>query len=204
MIIIQTTTIKLNFCRSAIMNLSVIKSVLLLVALGLFSCNEETVPKPASQLRLEYPAPKYTALPTNCPFSFDVNTVAQLKNNSCSYEIQYPKMKATVYLTYKEVHNDIDKLLLDAQNLTYKLHTLKADDILEQPFVNPDKKVFGMFYKVGGNAATNALFYTTDSTKHFMTGSVYFYAKPNYDSILPATQYVQNDMRRIMETMKWK
>lgn len=204
MIIIQTTTIKLNFCRSAIMKLPVIKSVLLLVALGLFSCNEETVPKPASQLRLEYPAPKYTALPTNCPFSFDVNTVAQLKNNSCSYEIQYPKMKATVYLTYKEVHNDIDKLLLDAQNLTYKLHTLKADDILEQPFVNPDKKVFGMFYKVGGNAATNALFYATDSTKHFMTGSVYFYAKPNYDSILPATQYVQNDMRRIMETMKWK
>ena len=204
MIIIQTTTIKLNFCRSAIMKLPVIKWVLLLVALGLFSCNEETVPKPASQLRLEYPAPKYTALPTNCPFSFDVNTVAQLKNNSCSYEIQYPKMKATVYLTYKEVHNDIDKLLLDAQNLTYKLHTLKADDILEQPFVNPDKKVFGMFYKVGGNAATNALFYATDSTKHFMTGSVYFYAKPNYDSILPATQYVQNDMRRIMETMKWK
>ena len=204
MIIIQTTTIKLNFCRFAIMNLPVIKSVLLLVALGLFSCNEETVPKPASQLRLEYPAPKYTALPTNCPFSFDVNTVAQLKNNSCSYEIQYPKMKATVYLTYKEVHNDIDKLLLDAQNLTYKLHTLKADDILEQPFVNPNKKVFGMFYKVGGNAATNALFYATDSTKHFMTGSVYFYAKPNYDSILPATQYVQNDMRRIMETMKWK
>ncbi len=204
MIIIQTTTIKLNFCRSAIMKLPVIKSLLLLVALGLFSCNEETVPKPASQLRLEYPAPKYTALTTNCPFSFDVNTVAQLKNNSCSYEIQYPKMKATVYLTYKEVHNDIDKLLLDAQNLTYKLHTLKADDILEQPFVNPDKKVFGMFYKVGGNAATNALFYATDSTKHFMTGSVYFYAKPNYDSILPATQYVQNDMRRIMETMKWK
>ncbi len=204
MIKIQTSNIKLNFCRFAIMKLPVIKSVLFLVALGLFSCKEETVPKPASQLRLEYPAPKYTVLNTNCPFSFDVNTLAQLKNNSCSYEIQYPKMKATVYLTYKKAHNDIDKLLQDAQNLTYKLHTLKADDILEQPFVNPNKKVFGMFYKVGGNAATNALFYATDSTKHFMTGSVYFYAKPNYDSILPATQYVQDDMRRIMETMKWK
>jgi gliding motility-associated lipoprotein GldD len=186
------------------MKLPVINSFLFLIVLGFFSCKEETVPKPASQLRLEYPAPKYTELTSNCPFSFDVNTLAQLKNNSCSYEIQYPKMKATVYLTYKEVNNDIDKLLQDAQNLTYKLHTLKADDILEQPFVNPNKKVFGMFYKVGGNAATNALFYATDSTKHFMTGSVYFYAKPNYDSILPATQYVQDDMRRIMETMKWK
>lgn len=186
------------------MKSSAIKLVLTMIGLGFFSCKEEIVPKPSSQLRLEYPAPKYTVLNTNCPFSFDVNTLAQLKNNSCSYEIQYPKMKATVYLTYKEVHNDIDKLLQDAQNLTYKLHTLKADDILEQPFVNPNKKVYGMFYKVGGNTATNALFYATDSTKHFMTGSVYFYAKPNYDSILPASQYVQDDMRRIMETMKWK
>jgi len=204
MLKIQSLHIKLNFCRYSSMKLPVINSFLFLIVLGFFSCKEETVPKPASQLRLEYPAPKYTELTSNCPFSFDVNTLAQLKNNSCSYEIQYPKMKATVYLTYKEVHNDIDKLLQDAQNLTYKLHTLKADDILEQPFVNPNKKVFGMFYKVGGNAATNALFYATDSTKHFMTGSVYFYAKPNYDSILPATQYVQDDMRRIMESMKWK
>ena len=204
MLKIQSLHIKLNFCRYSSMKLPVINSFLFLIVLGFFSCKEETVPKPACQLRLEYPAPKYTELTSNCPFSFDVNTLAQLKNNSCSYEIQYPKMKATVYLTYKEVHNDIDKLLQDAQNLTYKLHTLKADDILEQPFVNPNKKVFGMFYKVGGNAATNALFYATDSTKHFMTGSVYFYAKPNYDSILPATQSVQDDMRRIMETMKWK
>jgi gliding motility-associated lipoprotein GldD len=204
MLKIQTTNIKLSFCRSTIMKLPVKKSLLLFIALVFFSCKDETVPKPASQLRLDYPAPNYTVLNTNCPFSFEINTAAQLKNNSCSYEIQYPKMKATVYLTYKEVHNDIDKLLLDAQNLTYKLHTLKADDILEQPFVNPNKKVYGMFYKVGGNAATNALFYATDSTKHFMTGSVYFYAKPNYDSILPASQYVQDDMRRIMETMVWK
>ena len=94
-----------------------------MLALGFFSCREEVVPKPAGQLSLEYPTPKYTALKTNCPFSFEVNSFANSKNNNCSYEIQYPKMKATVYLTYKEVHNDIDKLLRDAQNLTYKLHT---------------------------------------------------------------------------------
>jgi gliding motility-associated lipoprotein GldD len=204
MIKIQKSSIKSIFYRSITMKLPVLKSVFLLLAFVFFSCKEETVPKPTSQLRLEYPAPNYRALKSNCPFSFEVNAIAQLKNNSCSYEIQYPKMKATVYLTYKEVHNDMDKLLQDAQNLTYKLHTMKADDILEQPFVNSNKKVFGMFYKVGGNAATNALFYATDSTKHFMTGSVYFYAKPNYDSILPATQYVQDDMRRIMETLIWK
>ena len=139
------------------MKLQFTNYLILILALGFFSCKDEVVPKPNGQLSLEYPTPKYTALKTNCPFSFEVNSFANSKNNNCSYEIQYPKMKATVYLTYKEVHNDIDKLLRDAQNLTYKLHTLKADDIEEQPFVNPNKKVFGMFYKVGGNAATIAL-----------------------------------------------
>ncbi|MEY4085507.1 MAG: hypothetical protein RL074_1294, partial [Bacteroidota bacterium] len=52
--------------------------------------------------------------------------------------------------------------------------------------------------------ATNAQFYATDSTKHFVTGSVYFYAKPNFDSIMPATSYIKNDMQRLLETLKWK
>jgi hypothetical protein len=35
-----------------------------------------------------------------------------------------------------------------------------------------------MFYQVDGNAATNSQFYATDSTKHFVTGSVYFMQSP--------------------------
>jgi gliding motility-associated lipoprotein GldD len=112
-------------------------------------------------------------------------------------------MKATIYLTYKSVNGNIDKLLRDAQKLTYE-HVIKADDILEQPFINTEKKVYGMFYRVGGNAATNSQFYLTDSTKHFLTGSVYFYAKPNYDSIMPAADYIKNDMQNLIESLKWK
>jgi gliding motility-associated lipoprotein GldD len=123
--------------------------------------------------------------------------------NDCGFTISYPKMKATIYLTYKPVNGDINKLLRDAQKLTYE-HVIKADDILEQPFLNPQQKVFGMFYQVDGNAATNSQFYATDSTKHFVTGSVYFYAKPNFDSIMPAASYIKNDMQRLLETLKWK
>ena len=61
-----------------------------------------------------------------------------------------------------------------------------------------------MFYEVGGNAASQSQFYLTDSTEHFLTGSLYFYAKPNYDSILPAAKYLEKDIRHIMETVKWK
>ena len=34
----------------------------------------------------------------------------------------------------------------DAQKLTYD-HVVKADDILEQPFINNKKKVYGMFLR---------------------------------------------------------
>lgn len=177
------------------------------VSLALISCKEEAVPKPKSHLRLEYPVATYSEFSNtsgNCSFSFDINESSKVKmKQDCSIEIQYPKMKATIYLNYKPVNNNIEQLLRDAQKLTYE-HVVKADDIAEQPFINPKHKAYGMFYQVGGNAATNAQFYVTDSTRHFLVGSVYFYAKPNYDSILPATAYIKNDMRKIMETIKWK
>lgn len=175
----------------------------LVFLLSLLACGDETLPKPKGLLSLEYPKSKYSKFESNCFFTFEKNDLAIIKDKSCSFEINYPKMKATIYLTHKWVNNDIDKLLLDAQTLTYN-HVVKADNILEQPFINYQKKVYGMFYEVSGNAATNAQFYATDSTKNFIVGSVYFYAKPNFDSILPATKYLKDDMRRIMETLEWK
>ncbi|MDQ1164081.1 gliding motility lipoprotein GldD [Flavobacterium sp. SORGH_AS_0622] len=176
----------------------------ILLALTVLSCKKDVLPKPASFLRLDYPEAKYVNFENNCPFAFQMNEDAVIKGEKdCGFGITYPKMKATIYLTYKPVNGNIDKLLRDAQKLTYE-HVIKADDILEQPYINPQKKVYGMFYQVDGNAATNSQFYVTDSTKHFLIGSVYFYAKPNFDSIMPAASYVKNDMQRLMETLKWK
>ncbi len=170
----------------------------------MFSCGDDSTPKPNCQLTLEYPDATYDKLASKCNFEFDVNKLSKVSiKDDCGLEINYPKMKATLYLTYKPVNNNIEKLLRDAQKLTYE-HVIKADDILEQPFVNTDSKVYGMFYEVGGNAATNVQFYATDSTKNFITGSLYFYAKPNFDSILPAADYIKADVRKIMETIKWK
>ncbi len=170
----------------------------------IFSCKDDVMPKPTSQLRLDYPVAKYISFENQCPFSFRMNNDAIIKGKEgCNFTISYPKMKANIFLSYKPVNGNIDKLLKDAQNLTYE-HVIKADDIVEQPFINRDDKVFGMFYQVQGNAATNAQFYITDSTSHFVLGSVYFYAKPNFDSVMPAADYIKNDMRAIMESLKWK
>lgn len=184
---------------------SVVGIVFTVFGLLLFAgCKEDVFPKPASHLRLDYPIAKYVDFENDCPFSFEMNSEAIIKGEKdCGFTISYPKMKATIYLTYKPVNSNINFLLRDAQKLTYE-HVIKADDILEQPYLDPSKKVYGMFYQVDGNAATNSQFYATDSTKHFVTGSVYFYAKPNYDSIMPAASYVRNDMQRLMETLKWK
>jgi len=182
----------------------IISIIIILVMFTFISCKDEVLPKPAGFLRLDYPEAKYLNFENNCPFSFQMNETAIIKGEKeCGFAITYPKMKATIYLTYKPVNNNIEKLLKDAQKLTYE-HVIKADDILEQPYLNPQKKVYGMFYQVNGNAATNSQFYVTDSTKHFITGSVYFYAKPNFDSIMPAASYIKNDMQRLMETLKWK
>ena len=168
------------------------------------SCKDNALPKPSSYLRLDYPEAQYANFENNCPFAFEINETAIIKaDKDCGFSISYPKMKATIYITYKPVHGNINNLLRDAQKLTYE-HVIKADDILEQPYLNPLKKVYGMFYQVNGNAATNSQFYATDSLRHFITGSVYFYAKPNFDSIMPATSYIKNDMQRLMETLKWK
>lgn len=176
----------------------------LVIVIAAMSCGGDTVPKPKSYLRLDYPMGKYKAYDGDCPYTFGYNSLASIKDKgACNLTIEYPKMKATVYITYKPVNNNIDLLLRDAQKLTYE-HVIKADEIGEQPFINPEKKVYGMFYQVGGDAATNAQFYVTDSTRHFLTGSMYFYAKPNFDSIMPAASYIKDDMRNIMETIKWK
>ena len=174
------------------------------VLLAITSCKKEVLPKPSSYLRLDYPEASYAQFESQCPFTFEMNADAIIKGEKdCGFTISYPKMKATIYLTYKPVNGNINKLLRDAQKLTYE-HVIKADDILEQPFINKDHKVYGMFYQVNGNAATNAQFYVTDSTKHFIDCSVYFYAKPNFDSVMPAASYIKNDMRRIMESLRWK
>ena len=178
----------------------------LVLALAVFSigCKEEVLPKPKAMLRLEYPKADYQTADTDCVYTFDQNSLSNIKENKdCSLVLDYPMMKGSIYLTYKPVQGNLDTLLVDAQKLSYE-HVVKADNIVEQPFINQEDGVYGMFYEVSGNAASQSQFYVTDSTDHFVTGSLYFYAKPNYDSILPAAMYLQNDIRRIMESLRWK
>ncbi len=156
-------------------------------------------------LRLEYPAGTFERFTTDCPYTFLKNDNANIiQTKNCGVNVNYAQMNATVYLTYQKVeNNNLESLLYDAQKLAYD-HDIKAESIPEQPFVNPNKNVYGMFYMINGNAASQSHFYVTDSLNHFVTGSLYFKAKPNFDSIYPAVVYIREDIRKIMETIEWE
>ena len=176
---------------------------LLLVALFIIGCKEDIIPKPKALLRLDYPQVEMGKFQTE-HFAFQYNKISKLKSqNKNSVELDYPMMKGSIFINYRKIENNFEKLLSDARRFSYE-HAAKADGISEQPFVNPKNKVYGMFYEVIGDAASQAQFYATDSTEHFVTGSLYFYARPNYDSIYPAAVYLQNDIRMIMESLRWK
>ncbi|SDB64087.1 protein involved in gliding motility GldD [Flavobacteriaceae bacterium MAR_2010_188] len=181
------------------------------MAFLLLGCGDEPLPKPKAALRLEYPTPEYSLVNLDIPFSFEKNNLAapitKIKidkaNNDIGIDINYPALKGTIYLTYRNVDGNLNRLLKDAQNITQK-HASKADEISEQVFDNASANTHGMFYEVGGNAASQSQFYLTDSTHHFLNGSLYFYAKPNFDSIYPAAVYLKNDIKHLMESVKWK
>ncbi len=173
---------------------------------AVISCKNEPLPKPKAFLALEYPEANYQLTDLNCPYLFEKNSEAKLKgakvNVPCWLNIEYPKMRATIFLTYQKVNNNLDSLLMDAQKLPLQ-HTIKADFIEGDVYTNKENRTYGMFYEVEGNAASQAQFYLTDSTENFITGSLYFNQKPNFDSIMPAAAYIKRDMRRLMETLQW-
>ncbi|SFC87190.1 gliding motility lipoprotein GldD [Algibacter pectinivorans] len=192
----------------------ILKRLILSFVLVLTACGEDFVPKPKAELRLDYPKAKYVDAHLNLPFTFEKNLLAtkvaleELKSPTKSYgvNLEYPTLKGTIFLTYKAINQDKNNLqafLRDAQKFTLE-HTKKADEIPAYPFEDKQRKVYGMLSEVKGNVASPAQFYVTDSINHFLTGSLYFYAKPNYDSILPAANYLQKDIKHIMETISWK
>ena len=179
-------------------------SVFFILTLLLLSCKNETLPKPKSYLKLQYPQNAYTIVTSECPYSFEISKYAKINiQNNCWAKIEYPNLKATVHITYRNVDGNLNEILKEVEKLTFE-HTVKADAISDRPYDNFQKEVFAKLYNVDGNVATNIQFRATDSLKHVLTGALYFYTKPNYDSIIPAIKYIERDMEHLIETLEWQ
>lgn len=179
-------------------------SILIIFIISVISCNDDAVlPKPTGFLRLDYPEATYKKTAAN-PYIFETNTISKvLVNRKYWMKIKYPKLNASIDITYRNVDDNIIELLRESEKLTTK-HAAKADAIYFDIFENKEANVYGKLSNVTGDAASAIQFYVTDSTKHFLTGALYFNTPPNYDSIYPAVKYIEKDIIRLMNTTKWQ
>lgn len=184
---------------------TVVFSFILLI----ISCGKTHIPRPYGYFRVDLPPHTYQKFDsTSLPYAFDISTLAHVKPRVESGEkywidIFYPSLNASVYCSYKPIKGDLYNLLEDTRKIVYK-HTVRADNIEDKIFMNNPKKVYGIFYDLQGNTASNVQFVLTDSVKHFLRAALYFENVPNKDSIAPIAEYVKQDMIRIMETFEWK
>ncbi len=178
--------------------------ILISIILILSACEKIYTPKPRGFFRLNFPKKEYIQFIAKNRFIIQIPKYAVMdttRADSGWYLLKIPELKASIYLTYR-TSNKIAKELEDSRSLVYK-HAVKADDILESNFINNQKKVYGSLYDIKGNVATSVNFHITDSTANFFRGALYFYAKPNKDSLAPAIDFVRKDIVKLVEEFKW-
>lgn len=181
------------------------KIIFSLLVVLLVSCGKDAKPKPYGELRLEYPNPEYQKFEAPCNFTFEYSKYATIApgKKPCWFYINYPKMKAKVFVTYFPIENNFIDHIKESEKMVYE-HTKKASGIDTKAFEYPEKKVFGNFYDLKGQTASNIQFYATDSTKNFVTGYLYFNSRPKPDSLAPAVDYIRKDLRHMLDTFEWK
>ena len=157
------------------------KVIFIFVSLLLISCGKDPSPKPYGELRLEYPAPKYQKFENDCAYTFEYSDFASIApaKKPCWFYLNYPKMKAKLFVTYYPIQNDFADHIKEAEKMVYE-HTIKASSIDTKSFEYPD------------------------STKHFVTAYLYFNTRPKPDSLAPAVNYIKNDMKHLLDTFEWK
>lgn len=173
------------------------------------SCEEENyTPKPFGYLRVNLPDHAYQSLNDSCPYTFQYPIYAKVlsKNDSgtyCHKNIEYEGFDATLHLSYFKVEENVREYLDYSRNLAYQ-HQVKADAIVDSVFLMPENNIYGTVHYIEGNAASPFQFYVTDSVQHFLRGSLYFNATPNYDSIQVSLDHLLVDMKHQIETTRWK
>ena len=190
--------------------------LLTMVCLLLSNCrqksdNSDFVPKPKGYNRIDLPVVLYQQMTENHPFSFQYSTQAVLKPDTVSWAephwmyVYYPKLNAMIQLTYKSLAGDknkLSKLIEDAHKLAAK-HGQKASSIQDLVLKTPSGKS-AMLMELEGEVPTYLQFYTTDSTKHYLRGALYFNTALKSDSLAPVIDYLKKDVIKLLNTLEWK
>ena len=181
----------------------------------LIGCNEESyTPKPRSHFRIDLPPKQYQKFEAEyCPCTFSFPTYGNVEQKKfffnenpahpCWMNIHFPYFNGTLYMNYVEVSTPInlEDAVQDAFKLAFK-HSVRADFIDQTP-IDVDE-TSGFLFDIGGNVGSSVQFFVTDSTEHFLRGSLHFNEQPNVDSLRPVIDYLREDVLSLMRSIKWK
>ena len=197
------------------------------------ACNSSYVSKKRGYFNIDLPQRSYQKFDrAGFPYTFEYPTYAQIIQDSTYFDatpenpywinVDFPQFKGRVFLSYKIIGgkalykvknaqglykdstaiNQFDKMVNDAFNLTNK-NDVAATSIRDS-LIHTSNGVSGVFFKVGGNAATAKQFFLSDTTKNFIRGALYFEVTPNVDSLKPVQDFLQKDLEHIINTFQWK
>lgn len=155
---------------------------------------------------MDLPDKKYLSLENDCPFTFqypDYSIIKKRNDRNCWLDIQFPTLKCEIHLTYKPIKGNLREFLEQSHKLAND-HQIKASNMENERTSDSNRGVFGLSIFLEGEVASNTQFYLTDSTKHFVRGALYFRSKANPDSLAPYIDFVNEDIRKIMDTFEWQ
>ena len=183
-------------------------------SLSLFSCGNDQqayVPRPKGFNRIDLPPQLYQKLTEEHPYTFEYSTSARILPDTFAQAdkdwiyIYYPRFNANIQLTYKDIKNDSRRLqayINDSFKLTGK-HQVRASSIQAQKLMTKGN-LAAMLFKIEGDVPSPYQFYTTDSTKHFLRGAIYFSTATKNDSLAPVVNFIQKDMIHLLNTLQWR
>lgn len=181
------------------------------------SCNNNyTVGKKKGYFKIDFPEKKYQLFDQpDYPYSFEYPVYAKIVKDTTFFEdkpenpwwinVDIPQFAGRIYISYKVItsRNKLDSLVGDAFKMVYKQHTTISTGITDSVMKTPNG-VEGIYFSLAGNTATANQFFLTDSTKHFLRGALYFNATPNADSLEIVNDFLKQDIKHLINTLKWK
>ncbi len=193
--------------------------IIFLFFLGIItiSCESEInyTPKPRCYPKVEYPEKSYQSFTKDyCNFSFEYPKYALIEKdekyfdgktlNECWFDVVVPELNGRIHCSYYPIDekNSYEKLMTDAFKLAQE-HNPRADYIDKFPF-QKENGVSGFIFEIGGPAASPFQFFVTDSTHHFMRGSLYIKAQAVPDSLQPIIDFLKVDATHLLNTFEWE
>lgn len=185
-------------------------ALLLLLVMAVSCGDRNPQPKPRGYFRIDVPEKQYVTLDTMSRYRFEYPVYATITPDYYSLDekdwvnVVFPRFKGTIHISYKNVDNNLSEYVEDAYRMITK-HITKATGIRDSVVINKDRNVYGLVYNLEGEGVASPLqFYLTDSTKHFMRGSLYFNIYPNNDSMQPVIKFISDDVIHLINTLEWK